>query len=145
MGCTVALWLVGWVDRRRVLLWGSVGCTVALTGTTVSLLVLGNPWLSLAFLCMYLFCLTIGRYSLFWVFLPEIFSNKWRSLGLTFGVACLHLWQVIFSHGYQAFIGTIGFSWLCVVCTASMAATLSYTHLYISEHHFPATKANSDF
>lgn len=145
MGGALALWLVGWVDRRRLMLWGMGGCMAALAGTTVSLLVLESPWMSLSCLCMYLWCLTIGPYSLFWVFLPEIFSNERRSFGLAFGVACLHLWQVIFSYSYQPFIAAIGFSWLCVMCAAAMAATFWYSYLYVSEHHFPAMKANSDF
>lgn len=80
------LMLIDRLGRRLLLIIGSVGYLVSLTGVSLSFYWQTNPhWIAL-FIFAFIASHAIGQGTVIWVFISEIFPNRIRAAGQSFGV-----------------------------------------------------------
>ena len=84
LGTFVGLFLIDRIGRRQMLIWGGVGYLVSLF-TCSAAFVLG--WNVLAAACIFLFIFShaVGQGTVIWVFISEVFPQKFRAQGQSFG------------------------------------------------------------
>ncbi len=80
------LMMIDRLGRRLLLIIGSVGYLVSLTGVSLSFYWQTNPhWIAL-FIFAFIASHAIGQGTVIWVFISEIFPNRIRAAGQSFGV-----------------------------------------------------------
>jgi sugar porter (SP) family MFS transporter len=80
------LMLIDRLGRRQLLVIGSVGYIISLCGVSSAFYFGWNPQLIAFFIFAFIASHAIGQGTIIWVFISEIFPNKIRALGQSFGV-----------------------------------------------------------
>jgi MFS transporter, SP family, arabinose:H+ symporter len=83
----LAMTVIDRLGRKKLLLYGSVGMTVALAAVARIFSTHRDQKMLLSFLCLYIVSFAISQGSVIWVFLSEIFPNRVRSRGQSLGSA----------------------------------------------------------
>lgn len=73
------------VGRKPLLIWGTVGCGVALAGVTWIFTTGAHPGLLAWLFGLFVICHAFGQGAVIWVFISEIFPTAVRSKGQTLG------------------------------------------------------------
>ncbi len=83
----VGLYLIDKAGRKTLLLLGSCGYIMSLALVSWCFYTHASPGLLLVFLLMFIASHAIGQGAVIWVFISEIFPNKVRSMGQSFGAS----------------------------------------------------------
>ena len=83
----VGLYLIDRIGRKTLLIIGSVGYIISLAAVAWCFYAGAGPSLLLAFLLLFIAAHAIGQGAVIWVFISEIFPNKVRALGQSFGAS----------------------------------------------------------
>ena len=84
LGTFVGLFLIDRIGRRQMLVLGGIGYLMSLFGCAVAF-VLG--WNVVAAACIFLFIFShaVGQGTVIWVFISEVFPQRFRAQGQSFG------------------------------------------------------------
>ena len=83
----VGLYFIDRAGRRTLLIIGSLGYIISLAMVAIAFKTGGSPVFLMTFLLMFIAAHAIGQGAVIWVFLAEIFPNKVRALGQSFGAS----------------------------------------------------------
>ncbi len=83
----VGLYLIDRLGRKTLLILGSVGYIISLTLVAYAFKTSANSGFLLSFLLMFIASHAIGQGAVIWVFIAEIFPNKIRARGQSFGAS----------------------------------------------------------
>ena len=83
----VGLYFIDRIGRRKLLLIGSVGYIISLSLVAVCFAFHTSPILLMAFLLFFIASHAVGQGAVIWVFISEIFPNKIRAAGQSFGAS----------------------------------------------------------
>jgi sugar porter (SP) family MFS transporter len=83
----VGLYLIDRLGRKKLLLIGSLGYIFSLAMVATCFAVNANPSLLMFFLLLFIASHAIGQGAVIWVFISEIFPNKIRAIGQSFGAS----------------------------------------------------------
>ena len=83
----VGLYLIDRLGRRTLMIIGSVGYIVSLTMVAYAFKTQGSPVFLMSFLLLFIASHAVGQGAVIWVFLSEIFPNKIRAMGQSFGAS----------------------------------------------------------
>jgi sugar porter (SP) family MFS transporter len=83
----VGLFLIDRIGRKTLLLIGSFGYILSLSLVAWCFYANANPSLLMAFLLFFIASHSIGQGAVIWVFISEVFPNKVRALGQSFGAS----------------------------------------------------------
>jgi sugar porter (SP) family MFS transporter len=84
----ITLWSLSLIDRmgrKHLMLIGSLGYLLSLSMVTFGFYYHVSPVLNLMGMLLFISAHAIGQGSVIWVFISEIFPNKWRAKGQSFG------------------------------------------------------------
>jgi sugar porter (SP) family MFS transporter len=81
------LYLIDRLGRKKLLLIGSLGYIVSLTMVAVCFAFHASPVLLMSFLLLFIAAHAVGQGAVIWVFISEIFPNKIRAAGQSFGAS----------------------------------------------------------
>lgn len=134
------LLLIDKLGRKQLLIAGSIGYIVSLTGVSVAFYQALDPqWIAL-FIFAFIASHAVGQGTVIWVFISEIFPNRARALGQSFG-AGVH-WV------FAALITLVGPSVIAIYNTNpwpifSFFAFMMVLQLFFSIFMMPETKGKS--
>lgn len=134
------LLLIDKLGRKQLLIAGSIGYIVSLTGVSVAFYQALDPqWIAL-FIFAFIAFHAVGQGTVIWVFISEIFPNRARALGQSFG-AGVH-WV------FAALITLVGPSVIAIYNTNpwpifSFFAFMMVLQLFFSIFMMPETKGKS--
>lgn len=83
----VGLYLIDRIGRRTLLILGSLGYIISLSLVAWSFSSHASPAFLMTFLLLFIASHAIGQGAVIWVFLSEIFPNKIRAMGQSFGAS----------------------------------------------------------
>ena len=83
----VGLYLIDRIGRKTLLIIGSLGYILSLSMVAWSFYSHAGPSLLMVFLLLFIAAHAIGQGAVIWVFISEIFPNKVRALGQSFGAS----------------------------------------------------------
>ncbi len=83
----VGLYLIDKLGRKKLLLIGSLGYILSLTMVAICFALQASPVLLMFFLLLFIAAHAIGQGAVIWVFISEIFPNKIRATGQSFGAS----------------------------------------------------------
>lgn len=83
----VGLYLIDRLGRKKLLLIGSLGYILSLAMVAVCFASHASPGLLMFFLLLFIAAHAIGQGAVIWVFISEIFPNKIRASGQSFGAS----------------------------------------------------------
>lgn len=83
----VGVYLIDRLGRKTLLLLGSVGYIISLAAVAWAFKTGASPNLLLGFLLLFIASHAIGQGAVIWVFISEIFPNKVRAMGQSFGAS----------------------------------------------------------
>ena len=83
----VGLYLIDRLGRKKLLLIGSLGYIVSLAMVAGCFASHANPVILMSFLLLFIAAHAIGQGAVIWVFISEIFPNKTRATGQSFGAS----------------------------------------------------------
>lgn len=83
----VGLYLIDRLGRKTLLIIGSLGYIVSLAMVAIAFKTGASPGFLMTFLLMFIAAHAIGQGAVIWVFIAEIFPNKVRALGQSFGAS----------------------------------------------------------
>ncbi|GAB3024692.1 sugar porter family MFS transporter [Niabella terrae] len=83
----VGLYLIDRVGRKTLLTWGSFGYIISLAMVAYGFYAHATPGFLLSFLLLFIASHAIGQGAVIWVFISEIFPNRIRALGQSFGAS----------------------------------------------------------
>ncbi|MBO9562434.1 MAG: sugar porter family MFS transporter [Niastella sp.] len=83
----VGLYLIDRVGRKTLLIIGSIGYIVSLSMVAWSFYASAGPGFLMTFLLMFIASHAVGQGAVIWVFIAEIFPNKVRDTGQSFGAS----------------------------------------------------------
>lgn len=83
----VGLYLIDRLGRKTLLLIGSLGYILSLGMVSYCFYANADPFLLLFFLLFFIASHAIGQGAVIWVFIAEIFPNKVRAMGQSFGAS----------------------------------------------------------
>lgn len=83
----VGLYLIDRLGRRTLLIIGSIGYVLSLSMVAIAFKTGGSPTFLMTFLLMFIASHAVGQGAVIWVFIAEIFPNKVRALGQSFGAS----------------------------------------------------------
>ncbi|MES2774842.1 MAG: sugar porter family MFS transporter [Bacteroidota bacterium] len=83
----VGLYLIDRLGRKKLLLIGSLGYIISLAMVAVCFATNASPVLLMSFLLLFIAAHAIGQGAVIWVFISEIFPNKIRATGQSFGAS----------------------------------------------------------
>lgn len=83
----VGLYLIDRLGRRTLLIIGSIGYIISLLLVAWSFSSQASPSFLMTFLLLFIASHAIGQGAVIWVFLSEIFPNKIRAMGQSFGAS----------------------------------------------------------
>lgn len=83
----LGLYLIDKLGRIKLLLIGSIGYIISLAMVAVCFAMHASPFLLMFFLLLFIASHAIGQGAVIWVFISEIFPNKIRASGQSFGAS----------------------------------------------------------
>jgi sugar porter (SP) family MFS transporter len=83
----VGLYLIDRLGRKTLLLIGSLGYILSLGMVAYCFYANSDPFLLLFFLLLFIASHAIGQGAVIWVFIAEVFPNKVRAMGQSFGAS----------------------------------------------------------
>lgn len=83
----VGLYLIDRLGRKTLMIIGSLGYIISLAMVAYAFKTGANPTFLMAFLLLFIASHAIGQGAVIWVFLSEIFPNKIRAAGQSFGAS----------------------------------------------------------
>ncbi|MEO5682756.1 MAG: sugar porter family MFS transporter [Chitinophagaceae bacterium] len=83
----VGLYLIDRIGRKTLMIIGSVGYIVSLSMVAWCFSSHASPGVLMGFLLLFIASHAVGQGAVIWVFLSEIFPNKIRALGQSFGAS----------------------------------------------------------
>jgi sugar porter (SP) family MFS transporter len=83
----VGLYLIDRLGRKTLLIIGSLGYIISLSLTAYAFISSASPQFLLTFLLLFIASHAIGQGAVIWVFIAEIFPNKIRARGQSFGAS----------------------------------------------------------
>jgi sugar porter (SP) family MFS transporter len=83
----VGLYLIDRLGRKTLMIIGSLGYIISLAMVAYAFKTNGSPTFLMTFLLIFIASHAIGQGAVIWVFLSEIFPNKIRALGQSFGAS----------------------------------------------------------
>ena len=83
----VGLYLIDRLGRKTLLIIGSFGYIISLAMVAIAFKTGASPGFLMTFLLMFIAAHAIGQGAVIWVFIAEIFPNKVRALGQSFGAS----------------------------------------------------------
>jgi len=83
----VGLYLIDRLGRRTLLIIGSFGYIISLAMVAIAFKTEASPVFLMTFLLLFIASHAIGQGAVIWVFIAEIFPNKVRALGQSFGAS----------------------------------------------------------
>jgi sugar porter (SP) family MFS transporter len=83
----VGLYLIDRLGRKTLLILGSIGYILSLTMVAWCFYSHAAPSVLMAFLLLFIAAHAIGQGAVIWVFISEIFPNKVRAMGQSFGAS----------------------------------------------------------
>jgi sugar porter (SP) family MFS transporter len=83
----VGLYLIDKLGRKTLLILGSIGYIISLSLVAYAFKASASPEFLLAFLLLFIAAHAIGQGAVIWVFISEIFPNKIRARGQSFGAS----------------------------------------------------------
>jgi sugar porter (SP) family MFS transporter len=83
----VGLYLIDRTGRRNLLLIGSFGYIISLSMVSYAFYFTSGPLFLMSFLLLFIAAHAMGQGAVIWVFISEIFPNKSRALGQSFGAS----------------------------------------------------------
>jgi MFS family permease len=83
----VGLYLIDRLGRKTLLIIGSIGYIISLSLVAYAFKASGSPQFLLSFLLLFIASHAIGQGAVIWVFIAEIFPNKIRARGQSFGAS----------------------------------------------------------
>jgi sugar porter (SP) family MFS transporter len=83
----VGLYLIDRIGRKTLLIIGSLGYIVSLSMVAWSFYSHASPAFLMTFLLLFIAAHAIGQGAVIWVFISEIFPNKVRAMGQSFGAS----------------------------------------------------------
>lgn len=83
----VGLYLIDRLGRKKLLLIGSLGYIFSLVMVAICFALHASPVLLLFFLLLFIASHAVGQGAVIWVFISEIFPNKIRATGQSFGAS----------------------------------------------------------
>ncbi len=83
----VGLYLIDRLGRRTLLVIGSLGYILSLSMVSFAFFSHAGPVFLMSFLLLFIAAHAVGQGAVIWVFLSEIFPNKIRSAGQSFGAS----------------------------------------------------------
>ncbi len=83
----VGLYLIDRLGRKTLMLIGSIGYIISLAMVAYAFKTQGSPVFMMSFLLLFIASHAIGQGAVIWVFLSEIFPNKIRAAGQSFGAS----------------------------------------------------------
>ncbi|RZK46602.1 MAG: MFS transporter, partial [Pedobacter sp.] len=81
------LYLIDRLGRRNLMLIGSVGYIISLSMVAVCFAIQSSPMVLMTFLLIFIASHAVGQGAVIWVFISEIFPNKHRAAGQSFGAS----------------------------------------------------------
>ena len=83
----VGLYLIDRAGRKTLLIIGSLGYIISLAMVAIAFKTGAGPGFLMTFLLMFIAAHAIGQGAVIWVFIAEIFPNKVRAMGQSFGAS----------------------------------------------------------
>jgi len=83
----VGLYLIDRTGRKNLLIIGSLGYIISLSMVSYAFYFTSGPLFLMSFLLLFIAAHAIGQGAVIWVFISEIFPNKSRALGQSFGAS----------------------------------------------------------
>jgi len=83
----VGLYLIDRLGRKTLMVIGSLGYIISLSMVAYAFKTQASPTFLMLFLLLFIASHAIGQGAVIWVFLSEIFPNKIRALGQSFGAS----------------------------------------------------------
>jgi sugar porter (SP) family MFS transporter len=83
----VGLYLIDRLGRRTLLVIGSIGYILSLAMVAWAFYAQSGPYFLMTFLLLFIAAHAIGQGAVIWVFISEIFPNKVRAAGQSFGAS----------------------------------------------------------
>jgi len=83
----VGLYLIDRIGRKTLLIIGSLGYIISLPMVAIAFKTGASSGFLMTFLLMFIAAHAIGQGAVIWVFIAEIFPNKVRALGQSFGAS----------------------------------------------------------
>ena len=83
----VGLYLIDRLGRKTLLIIGSLGYIISLAMVAIAFKTGASPGFLMTFFLMFIAAHAIGQGAVIWVFIAEIFPNKVRALGQSFGAS----------------------------------------------------------
>jgi sugar porter (SP) family MFS transporter len=83
----VGIYLIDRLGRKKLLIIGSIGYIVTLATVAWAFYTHASPTFLLTFLLLFIASHSIGQGAVIWVFIAEIFPNKIRAMGQSFGAS----------------------------------------------------------
>ncbi len=83
----VGLYLIDRLGRKTLLIIGSLGYILSLSMVSLAFFMHTGPVFLMSFLLLFIAAHAIGQGAVIWVFISEIFPNKIRSMGQSFGAS----------------------------------------------------------
>jgi sugar porter (SP) family MFS transporter len=91
----VGLYLIDKIGRKTLMLIGSIGYIVSLSMVAGCFISHASPVLLMFFLLLFIAAHAVGQGAVIWVFISEIFPNKQRATGQSFGASIHWLFAAI--------------------------------------------------
>ncbi len=83
----VGLYLIDIIGRKKLLLIGSIGYIISLSMVAGCFISHASSFVLMSFLLLFIAAHAIGQGAVIWVFISEIFPNKLRATGQSFGAS----------------------------------------------------------
>ena len=83
----VGLYLIDRLGRKTLMIIGSFGYIISLSMVAYAFKIHGSPLFLMSFLLLFIASHAISQGAVIWVFLSEIFPNKIRAKGQSFGAS----------------------------------------------------------
>lgn len=83
----VGMYLIDRLGRKTLMILGSLGYIISLSMVAWAFKTEGDPAFLMTFLLLFIASHAIGQGAVIWVFLSEIFPNKIRAMGQSFGAS----------------------------------------------------------
>ncbi|PKG24735.1 sugar porter family MFS transporter [Niallia nealsonii] len=126
--------LVDKIGRRKLMLMGNVGMTLALGILGISTSFFQSPgWLLLACLCLFMVAYSASWGMVVWVVLAEIFPLRIRGTAMGVASTCLWLANIAVSLSFPILLNSIGSSLLFLIYGTVGIAAFIFVYKYVPE------------
>lgn len=128
----VGLWLIDRLGRRTLLLIGSVGYILSL-GLTAWAFTAGQTALVPYFLFAFIAAHAVGQGAVIWVFISEIFPNRYRATGQAAGSFTHWIFAAVIATVFPAVVGAFHPAAVFVFFAGMMALQLVWVLVWVPE------------